>query len=102
MFSIFKKEIRFAERSPRWSKVRKEHLKSNPACAACGAKDKQEVHHIKPVHLFPDLELDPGNLVTLCSSPCHLLFGHLMNYKSWNKDVVTDTSVYYNKVINRP
>lgn len=101
MFSLFKK-IRFAERSPKWSKVRKDHLKQNPCCAACGAKNKQEVHHIKPVHLFPDLELDVSNLITLCADPCHITFGHLMNFKSWNEDVSKDCSVYYNKIQNRP
>lgn len=98
----FLKQIRYAARSPKWSQVRKKHLKDNPVCAACGSNKKLEVHHIKPVHLYPDLELDPSNLMTLCADPCHLLFGHLMNFRSWNKEVISDSSVYYNKVKNRP
>lgn len=101
MFSFFKK-IRFAVRSPRWADVRKNFLKENPTCIACGRSKKLEVHHKKPVHLSPELELDPSNLVTLCADPCHFLFGHLMNFKSYNKDVIEDSAVYLNKVKNRP
>jgi 5-methylcytosine-specific restriction endonuclease McrA len=102
MFSIFNRQIRFAERSPRWTSIRKMHLSVNDYCSACGRKTKLEVHHIKPVHMFPDLELDLSNLVTLCADPCHILFGHLMNFKSYNKEVIKDCTVYFNKVKNRP
>jgi len=101
MFGFLKK-LRYAIRSPKWSNVRKEHLKNNPNCAACGRDKKLEVHHIKPVHLFPELELDPSNLVTLCADPCHIVFGHLMNFKSWNSNVVIDSDLYLNKVNNKP
>lgn len=104
MFNIFTfgKKIRYAIRSPQWPKVRKEHLKNNPACAACGRSKKIEVHHIKPVHKYPELELDPSNLISLCDDPCHLIFGHLFDYKSWNIKVKEDTEVYYNKLVNKP
>lgn len=98
----FRKYLRHAYRSPEWSSVRKEHLKDNNICAACGRKTKLEVHHIEPVHMNPDRELDPSNLITLCDDTCHLLFGHLMNYKSWNVDVVQDCEYYYDKITNRP
>jgi 5-methylcytosine-specific restriction endonuclease McrA len=101
MFIFFNK-LRYAVRSPKWQNVRKEHIKNNPYCISCGRDKRLEVHHIKPVHLFPELELDPGNLVTLCADPCHLLFGHLMNFKSYNKMVIEDSMVYLNKVKNRP
>ena len=101
MFSFLKK-LRYAVRSPKWSNVRKDHLKQYPQCMACGRDSKLEVHHIKPVHLFPELELDPSNLVTLCADPCHITFGHLMNFKSYNKTVEEDCAVYLNKVKNRP
>lgn len=97
-----KKLLRYAYRSPKWSSIRKEHLKSNNKCAACGRTSKLEVHHIEPVHINPDRELDPSNLITLCDDPCHLLFGHLMNYKSWNVDVEEDCFVYYKKIQDRP
>ena len=100
LFDLFKDN--FSGRSWSWTKVRNEHLKNNPSCAACGRDKKLEVHHIKPYHKYPELELDPTNLITLCDDPCHLVFGHLMNYKSWNEDVVSDCNEYNNKVKNRP
>lgn len=101
MFS-FIKQIRFATRSPKWTTIRKQHLKDNPTCAACGRDKKLEVHHKIPVHINPESELDPSNLVTLCADPCHIIFGHLMNFKSYNKDVIEDCAVYLNKVKNKP
>lgn len=96
------KKIRFAVRSSKWSKIRKEHLDNYPNCAACGKSIKVEVHHIEPVHINPNKELDPNNLVTLCDSPCHIVFGHFMDYKSWNPSVIKDCMVYYKKYNNRP
>lgn len=98
----FNKEIRYATRSKGWSKVRKEHLINNPNCAACGRNKKLEVHHIIPVHISPDKELNLDNLITLCDTPCHIVFGHLMNYKSWNENVTNDCKIFYNKVKNKP
>lgn len=107
-FSIFGiklfdgKEVRCAARSPKWKTVRANHLKEHPKCAACGRDLKLEVHHIEPVHLSPQRELDPSNLITLCSNPCHIIFGHFMDWKSWNMNVVRDCTVYYNAYKNRP
>jgi len=98
----FLKRVRYAVRSPKWKNVRKEHIENNPYCIACGRDKGLEVHHIKPVHLFPELELDPSNLVTLCADPCHLLFGHLMHFKSWNSTVIQDSSNYLDKIKRRP
>jgi 5-methylcytosine-specific restriction protein A len=96
------KKIRYAIRSSRWSSVRKQHITEYPKCAACGRSNKVEVHHIEPVHVNPDRELDPSNLITLCDSPCHLVFGHLMDYKSWNEGVVKDCDNYNQKIKNKP
>ena len=72
-------------RSSQWAKIRKEHLLKNPKCEWCEGTKKLEVHHIKPFHLHPELELDPNNLITLCETKteCHLLHGHL---GSWQKE----------------
>ena len=102
MFNLFRGKIRCAVRSPKWSEVRKRHLENNPNCAACGKNKKVEVHHKKPVHIHPELELDPSNLITLCADPCHILFGHFMDWKSWNITVEEDCKVYYNRLIKRP
>ena len=53
-------------RSSVWPKLRAEHLKREPACAVCGKTDGATPHHVKPVHLFPELELYESNLITLC------------------------------------
>lgn len=82
-------------RSGKWSTVRKNHLKDHPSCAACGRSKKVEVHHIEPYHLNPSRELDPTNLITLCADPCHIVFGHFMNFKSYNPDVVEMCHDYY-------
>jgi hypothetical protein len=84
-----------AVRSPLWSKTRKEHLKNNPRCAVCEGDIKINVHHIKPYHLHPELELNQDNLITLCECyshgiNCHLLIGHLGNFKNCNPNVIED------------
>ena len=99
MFGLFDKVY---GRSPKWRKVRAEHIKNNPSCAACGRKDGLEVHHIVPYHINPDLELEPSNLITLCGKYCHFIFGHYMDWKSWNENVVRDSTLYYAGKIQRP
>lgn len=99
---LFNKKIRFAVRSPRWKTVRKNFLEINNSCAACGRIKNLEVHHIVPVHLDPSKELDIDNLIVLCDNPCHLLFGHLLDYKSWNINVISDSSNYLQKIKSRP
>jgi 5-methylcytosine-specific restriction endonuclease McrA len=96
-----------ARRSGKWPKVRADHLAKHPTCALCGGNRKIEVHHIKPFHLHPALELEPTNLITLCESGanginCHLAFGHLGSFKSVNSEVVADSSHMGNKIKNRP
>ena len=99
MFSVIDK---FYGRSPKWRKVRAEHIKNNPTCACCGRKDGLEVHHIVPYHVDPSKELDPTNLITLCGKRCHFIFGHLMDWKSWNENVVRDSTLYLLAKTNRP
>lgn len=53
-------------RSSQWPKVRAEHLRKHPTCAACGSTEDLNVHHIQPFHLDPSLELYPPNLMTVC------------------------------------
>lgn len=88
------------KRSSKWRSVREIHLSKNRVCAACGRDKDLDVHHIEPVYIKPERELDPTNLITLCADPCHLVFGHLMNYKRWNIDVIEDCASYYSKIKN--
>lgn len=94
-------------RSGHWPTVRKQHLELHPVCELCDGSEKLEVHHVQPFHLHPDLELDPNNLITLCEADkdgvnCHLLFGHLGNFKSFNKDVRADAAEWSTKIKQRP
>lgn len=91
-------------RSPKWDRVRAEHLRQHPTCAACGGKEALQVHHIKPYHLFPELELEPSNLLTLCtgrkSCNCHLTFGHLGDWLLFNSLVAYDAKTHFNRIAN--
>lgn len=94
-------------RSPEWPRVRKEHLSKFPTCEVCGGNTKLEVHHMQPFHLHPELELDPSNLITLCESGheganCHLHYGHLGNFRSFNVDVQSDSAIWNHKLATRP
>lgn len=92
-------------RSPEWSRVEKAHLLREPACVACGYQGKGlQVHHIKPFHLHPALELDPNNLITLCEikeRDHHLLIGHLDNWESYNEHVKDDARRFYKKTADQ-
>jgi len=101
MFGWIRETVFGAPRSGQWPRVRREHLAKEPACIACGRTKGLQVHHVIPVHVDPGGELDPGNLVTLCGDPCHLVHGHLMSYaKRWNLQVREDCRRYREKVRN--
>lgn len=92
-----------ARRSSSWREVRTAHIKLNPECQVCGSTRKVEVHHIVPFHLAPDMELEPSNLMTLCENKryginCHLLIGHLGNYRRINCEVCLDAMIWSHKL----
>jgi 5-methylcytosine-specific restriction protein A len=104
---VEKAKLNGAKRSAEWPKVRAVHLLKEPACGLCGGTDKVEVHHVRPFHIHPELELDPMNLITLCEAnkegfDCHLAFGHLGSFKSWNVSVIADCINWSVKLHNRP
>jgi hypothetical protein len=91
------------KRSNMWPAVRRKHLEMEPTCQGCGTKKELNVHHIRPFHLHPALELDHKNLITLCEyHRCHLVFGHLCSWDSYNVNVRADAKAYLAKVQNRP
>lgn len=82
----------FKRRSPKWKKLRKDFLIRNPACFICGSRLKIEVHHVKMFHLYPELELEESNLITLCEGyefgfNCHFYFGHYGNFRQCNANL---------------
>lgn len=85
-----------ASRSPQWPVIRAAHLLKEPFCQVCGGKTKLNVHHIRPFHLHPELELDDNNLITLCTGSsntlnCHVRFGHWDNFKDkYNPQIRTE------------
>ncbi len=91
-------------RSPKWPHLRREHLKLQPQCEACLSKDDLEVHHVEPYHLFPERELDPANLMTLCgddSNGCHRRVGHSLKWQAYNPNAREDAAVQILRIRNR-
>lgn len=91
-------------RSRLWREVRDRHLKENPECAVCGRRKNVVPHHVVPVHVDPSRELDPGNLISLCEGPafnCHLFFGHLRDWSSFNPEVREDAKIWREKTKTR-
>lgn len=75
---------------PGWTKLRKEWIAGHPSCACCGITTDLAVHHILPIHLFPEKQLDQTNLITLCQyTPrfCHFVFGHFFDWWGYNSDI---------------
>lgn len=70
-------------RSGKWPRVRRGHLARQPGCAVCESTEDCDAHHVYPYHVFPDMELDPQNLITLCRAH-HLFFGHLGEWAAFN------------------
>jgi len=85
-------------RSYNWTKVRNEFVKNNPHCAACGKTKNLEVHHIIPYKIDKTKELDIDNLITLCRDHCHFVFGHFMDWNSYNPRVKEDATQYFTKL----
>lgn len=83
-------------RSPRWPEVRAAHLALHPACEACGRIKSLAVHHCKPYHESPEIELSPSNLLTLCTDGpginCHFAIGHGGNWSAHNPNVREDVA----------
>jgi 5-methylcytosine-specific restriction protein A len=95
------------KRSDKWPEARKAYLATHGTCSVCSGTKKLEVHHKHPFHVHPELELDPSNFITLCENDkdgvnCHLLTGHLGNFKSVNLNVEADAAIWNKKISTRP
>lgn len=87
-----------AGRSPDWLAVRGAHLTIDPVCRVCGGNVMLNVHHIKPFHLFPELEKVESNLITVCEGAhglnCHFVVGHCLDWSAYSPDVVRRAAVW--------
>jgi 5-methylcytosine-specific restriction enzyme A len=86
------------KRSPKWPALHKKWITAHSTCAACGKNVKLAVHHKKPLHLFPELELDETNLITLCenvhSTYCHYTVGHCgISWMKYDPNVDNDAAI---------
>ena len=89
-------------RSGKWPTLEKKWLELHPNCAACGGDTQVSVHHKKPFHLHPDLELDPTNLISLCERHCcHLMVGHSGDWHAYNPHVADDAKFLAARIANR-
>jgi len=92
-------------RSPKWPEVEKAFRAKYPQCASGVENAPLNVHHMFPFHYVvlcgrPDLELDPRNLMTLCTAEDtehHVLVGHLDDYESYNPQVMEFVQTYKGK-----
>jgi cytochrome c553 len=93
--------VNASERSGQWRGVRDAYVAAHPTCEACGDKDAVQVHHVLPFHLWPEKELDPTNLITLCPR-CHIALGHLGDFRAFNPLVRQDAARHLAEVKARP
>ena len=106
MFRVFAQSVRYwiEGRSSKWPRTRAAWIADHPTCAACGGTKELSAHHITPYHVYPERELDPTNLITLCEKKnCHYIWGHLnTSWSTWNRTVVEDAANWLRKVRNAP
>jgi 5-methylcytosine-specific restriction endonuclease McrA len=58
-----------------WRRIRLEVIeRDGHACTTCGSEDELQVHHVNPISKYPELALEPSNLLTLCG-PCNRELG---------------------------
>lgn len=99
MAGICREIVKAVTRSSGWAKVRSRRMElDGNQCMCCGKKGiGLQVHHIRPFHLEPELELELSNLITLCSR-CHIFVGHLDYWKAYNPKVM-DHAILINREI---
>ena len=92
-------------RSPRWAAFERKFLVGK-VCIVCGGRRRLRGHHILPFHLYPQHELDEDNVAPICegnpSINCHLVLGHLGDFRSWNPTVRADAAAWAARMRSRP
>jgi 5-methylcytosine-specific restriction protein A len=68
--TVNKQALQLIYQSRRWKRIRAIKIINNPLCEDCLREGKttqvQEVHHIIPIEVRPDLAFDYDNLMSLC------------------------------------
>ena len=79
------------------------YLAAHPVCQFCRKPGgKVEVHHVIPVSVDPTRAADMTNMVTLHRKPdCHMVVGHLGNFRDYNRNVVHVCTVMADEPIRR-
>jgi len=54
-----------------WVAARMAYLGDHPVCEICHHAPTRIVHHLKPIAQYPDLRLEPSNMMGVCSEVCH-------------------------------
>lgn len=90
-------------RSPHWPAFRHAFIIAHPECSACGTRNALEVHHVDPISWGGEELPNPpeANCMTLCAA-CHLLIGHLHDWKSKNAWARLDATTWRDKIRARP
>ena len=84
-----------------WNKLKQKYLQENPKCEWCG-QDADTVHHIIPVHVNRDLEMEESNLMSLCDNrtrKCHFIVAHYCHWVKYNDKIkeITESSWRFSK-----
>jgi 5-methylcytosine-specific restriction enzyme A len=80
-----------AGRSSDWPALERRVIEEEGGCRVCGTTRGLEAHHLKPFHLYPELEMLRANLMALCR-PHHLEFGHCGDWRAWNPSAAEDAA----------
>jgi 5-methylcytosine-specific restriction protein A len=72
--TIVKSRMQKIYQDKRWKAIRKAKFAANPVCEECDSKgittQTDEIHHIVPIEVNPDLAFEWDNLKSLCVE-CH-------------------------------
>ena len=92
-YGVIREWVKDFSRGGEWRPTRQMFVEKFNRCECCGREDTLNVHHILPVRWFPELELEPYNLITLCRKH-HFYIGHFGNWKDWNPYVWEMAQLY--------
>ena len=101
ILNLFRPDTSFgARRDKDWRRESKA-FKKGKVCAMTGTKKKLQVHHVFPVWLFPEKEMDKRYWIVLSGKKLygvvpHLFLAHLGNYRRYNPNIVKDAAKWYN------